>query len=609
MERIECVVSRIEGKVARGWRATGLVCSVGLALVIVALSGVGEGAKATGPLKVCERNSRYFSDGSGKAIYLTGSHTWNNLVDMGPSDPPPRFDFTACLDWMESLNHNFIRMWTWESTTWDTRGNNPAHRKKAPHKSWPQPYARTGPGKARDGKPKFDLKKYDGEYFRRLRSRVSSAGERGIYVSIMLFEGWGMQFSPGAWESHPFHPDNNVNGINGDVNGDGKGLEVHTLANPAVTALQEAYVRKVIDTVNDLDNVLYEISNENHPPSTKWQYHVIDFIHKYEKGKPKQHPVGMTFQYRAGSNRTLFESPAEWISPNPEGGYRDNPPAADGSKVVLTDTDHLWGIGGNQAWVWKSFTRGYNPIFMDPYRGLVLGNKLDPKFDPVRRSLGYTLRYARRMNLVEMRPRNGLASTKYCLANPGEEYLVYFPKGGSVTVDLSAAKGSLFVEWFNPSTGEPMRAKKITGGAKRDFTAPFTGDAVLYILSGRPTRRIDWQDPVSVMRGFFFAKKNGDWMAAYSCCDYEETLPEEETKKIREKWKAESQQWPIDYRNTFWNVTARSFKDDVALVSILVARRDPVTHALTPGETYLAKLKKYKGKWKMTSLLPAEEPQ
>ena len=31
----------------------------------------------------------------------------------------------------------------------------------------------------------------------------------------------------------------------------------------AVTALQEAYIRKVIDTVNDLDNVLYEISNES----------------------------------------------------------------------------------------------------------------------------------------------------------------------------------------------------------------------------------------------------------------------------------------------------------------------------------------------------------
>jgi len=376
-------------------------------------------------------------------------------------------------------------MWTWESTTWDTRGNNPAFRKKDVHHATFQPWARTGPGKALDGKPKFNLKKFNQDYFNRLRARVTAARDRGIYVSVMLFEGWGVQFSPGAWEGHPFNRDNNVNGINGDLNSDSKGLEIHTLANPAITALQEAYVRKVIDTVNDLDNVLYEISNENHPPSTKWQYHMIDSIHKYEKGKPKQHPVGMTFQYRGGKNSTLFESPAEWVSPNPEGGYRDNPPAADGRKVVLSDTDHLWGIGGNQAWVWKSFVRGFNPIFMDPYKGVVLGSQLDPKFDPIRRSMGYTLQYARRMNLVKMVPHNGLASTKYCLANRGSEYLVYLPSGGTVTVDLSAGKGPLFVEWFNPSTGKPLRAKKTSGGAKRKFTAPFRGDAVLYICRQR----------------------------------------------------------------------------------------------------------------------------
>ena len=195
----------------------------------------------------------------------------------------------------------------------------------------------------------------------------------------------------------------------------------------------------MIDTVNGFDNVLYEISNENHPPSTQWQYHMIRFIKDYERTKPQQHPVGMTFQYKGGSNQTLFDSPADWVSPNPDGGYRDDPPPADGRKVVLSDTDHLWGIGGNLAWVWKSFTRGYNPIFMDPYDGDILGNRFDPKWDPIRRSMGYTLRYARRMDLAQMRPAGEAASTKYCLANPGRQYLVYKPGAGdSVTVKLEA---------------------------------------------------------------------------------------------------------------------------------------------------------------------------
>lgn len=431
-----------------------------------------------GPLRVHKANRRYFTDGSGRAIYLTGSHNWANLVDIGPQDPPPRFDFIGYVDWMQRLNHDFIRLWRWEPVSWNTRAN----REDKVHTAAPQPWARTGPGKALDGKRRFNLKKFDGEYFGRLRRRVSAAYDRGIYVSIMLFEGWALQFSPGAWQGHPFHPKNNINGIDGDINKDGRGLEIHTLTSPAITAVQEAYVRKVIDTVNGFDNVLYEISNENHPPSTKWQYHMIHFIKSYERSKAKQHPVGMTFQYRGGRNKTLFESPADWISPNPEGGYRDNPPVAEGRKVVLSDTDHLWGIGGNQAWVWKSFLRGHNPIFMDPYDGVVLGKRFDPRWDPVRRSMGYTRMYADRMGLAAMQPRNDLASTRYCLANPGEEYLVYNPAVERRTFTVVLKAGSYKYEWFNPGDGQTVSEGIIQArGGDNVFRAPFKGEAVLYI--------------------------------------------------------------------------------------------------------------------------------
>ncbi len=293
----------------------------------------------------------------------------------------------------------------------------------------------------------------------------------------MLFEGWAMQFSAGAWQGHPFHPQNNINGI------DGKGLDIYTLSNPAVTALQEAYVRKVIDTVNDLDNVLYEISNENHPPSTEWQYHMIRYIKNYEKNKPKQHPVGMTFQYRGGKNETLFNSPADWISPNNEGGYRDDPPVADGKKVVLNDTDHLWGIGGNQAWVWKSFLRGYNPIFMDPYDGVVLGKQFDPKWEPIRRSMGYTLMYADRMNLAAMQPCIDLSSTKYCLSNPGVEYLVYKPASDEDSITVKLKTGKYKYECFDPDQGKVVSTGTIrANGDKQTLQIPFRGDAVVYIV-------------------------------------------------------------------------------------------------------------------------------
>jgi hypothetical protein len=446
--------------------------------LLVACSQLPSG-NTQGTLRVSKINPRYFTDNSGKVVYLTGSHTWNNLVDMGPGDSPEAFDFTAYLVWMKKYNYNFMRLWAWELLNWDTQANNEEGAQV--HTVIPQPWMRTGPGNALDGKPKFDLKKPNPEYFKRLKRRVKQADENGIYVAIMLFEGWGLQFVPNAFENHPFHPDNNINGVNGDADGDGSGVEIHTLVNDNITAIQKDYIKHTIELVNEFDNVLFEISNENHPPSTDWQYHMISFIKLLEKKLPKQHPVGMTFQYKGGSNQTLFDSPADWISPNPEGGYHDNPPSGDGSKVILTDTDHLWGIGGNQQWVWKSFLRGHNPIFMDPYEGKVLRLSFDSLWvEPLRRSMGYTLTFAQKMDLIHMVPEPELASSTYCLANKGKEYLVYLPDGREVEIDLDG--GPFSVEWFDPATGEFKPAEAIAGGKKVLMRSPFeTTGAVLYL--------------------------------------------------------------------------------------------------------------------------------
>lgn len=451
------------------------------------LTCVTQGTPTNGPLSRCSENPRYFADRNGEAILLTGSHLWYNLVDMGPQDPPKPFDYPAYLDWLTEYNHNFMRMWAWEMVQWDTQGNSASIRNETTtFYVRPHPWLRTGPDNALDGKPKFDLARFNPEYFGRLKNRVATARDRGIYVSVMLFEGWAMQRIENGWKLHPFHPANNINDINGDTNGDGKGLEVHELASSQVTKIQKAYIRKVVETVNALDNVLYEISNENHPDSTSWQYAMIDYIRQCEKDMPFQHPIGMTFQFKGGVNQTLFDSPADWISPNPAGGYRDTPPAGDGRKVIMSDTDHLWGIGGNQAWLWKSVTRGLNPIFMDPYDGVVLGQRFDSKFEAIRRDMGQALRFSQRMNLNRCKPRPDLASTGYCLANPGKQYLVYQPKAGqAVTVTLKP--GQYAIEWFNPRKNETISEKRIRAAqGQRQFPCPVDGEAVLYVCSVVP---------------------------------------------------------------------------------------------------------------------------
>ena len=442
-------------------------------------------APATGPLRVSPDNPRYFADPSGKIVYLTGAHTWNSLVDLGRSDPPEKFDFNAYLDFLERHHHNFIRLWAWDSTTWDTRANQRLG-KDFVHLAAPLPWQRTGPGEALDGKARFDLTKFDPDYFERLRSRVEQAGRRGIYVSVMLFEGWGLfhanrgRAAPAgwAWKSHPFHPANNVNGIDPSKGTDGVGGDVHTLIHLRVNALQEAYIRQVVDTVNPFDHVLFEVINEG--GEKEWDWWVVRTIQEHEKSKVKRHPVGITGH---GAERvdSMRASPADWISPGKRDGFGENPPAWDGSKVSLLDTDHIWGVGGNVGWVWKSFVRGHNPIFMDPYDGSILGKPNDPQWEPLRAALGHTRRLATEINLAAMQPHDALSSTGYCLADPGREYVIYQPNElEPFSVEL--APGEYRPDWINPANGARSSELRVrAAGGRQEFKPYITGGAVLYL--------------------------------------------------------------------------------------------------------------------------------
>jgi hypothetical protein len=426
-----------------------------------------------GPLRVDAANPRYFADGCGRAVYLTGSHTHLSFKDGGgqPSEVSP-FAYETYLDLLEINHHNFMRMWSgWELT-----------------KFAPLPWRRTGPRSARDGGLKFDLMQFDESYFERLRNRVMAARERNIYVSVMLFEGWLLRFVAGSAAQHPFDAANNINGVRADANSDGKMIEAHSLSDATVTAIQEAYVKKIVDTLNDLDNVLYEIANESaFPESVQWQYHMIDVIKKYQATKPKQHPVGMTsagFSAPYDDLADLLNSPADWISPGRPASlahdYLDNPPVADGFKVIISDSDHLATELKSPSWIWKSATRGLNPIFMDSFPPLDILGAADVTL--IRRNLGHARGYVNKMDLRATTPRPELASTRYALANAGTEYLVYQPAQGRFSVNLPS--GRYRYEWFNPADASVAGTGSLTASeGASTFSPPFSGSAVLYIRS------------------------------------------------------------------------------------------------------------------------------
>ncbi len=475
---------------------TGVVTGLSVGSATITATSEGQSGRSTvtvasvigppGPLHVSTDNRRYFADPSGRVVYLTGSEYWKTIQDNGPSNPPPVFDYSGFLNFLQQHNHNFTRLYMWEQSRWSAETS-------LSHWFSPTLYVRTGPGIGADGGAQFDLTQINPAYLARVRQRAIDAGARGIYVSIMLFDGWsvgvkGSSTAGNPWLGHPFNSANNINGINGDPNGDASGAETQTLSIPAVTALQDTYVKAVIDAVNDLDNVIYEISNESEQSSDAWQYHMIDLVRSYEASKPKQHAVGMTVPYPTvpqGTNSDVLNSTADWMSMN---GNPDNPVVATGNKVSLWDTDHLCGICGSVGWVWKSLTRGHNPLFMDGYDGSPgVG---DPLYDPsapvweaIRKNMGYARSYAIRMDLARAVPHGELAQSGYCLAIPGVQYLAYSPGGTSISVNLSAVPSNvnLTVEWFNTSTGVATVVGTVAGGGSRNLRPPASGGTVVFV--------------------------------------------------------------------------------------------------------------------------------
>jgi hypothetical protein len=460
----------------------------------------------TGELRVSP-NPHYFQDAQGVPLILNGSQTWNTFQDWGTGGSVQPIDFNAFVDFLLAHGHNFTLLWTVEMPKFcgfpSTSGSPPDFTVS------PLPWQRTGPGNATDGGLKFDLTKFDPAFFDRLRARVKTLGQAGVYAGVYLFTGEFLNIYRCPSDGYPLTGANNINHVDdGYVKGKHGTAAVTMTAPNAITRVQDAYVEKVIDTLNDLPNVLWIVSEEAPPDSTWWNDHQIAHIRAYEAGKPHRHPIGYATLVQSW-DVVIYDSDADWVAPavavSPASSCGTGKPPC---KVNVNDSDHsyweMWKQTArqNRNYAWENFLTGNQVLFMDPYvtyyprqkrnlciaptRGICAAP--DPRWDPLRVNLGYILRYARRVSLENLTANDRLSSTGFCLAQTpaaGAEYLIYAPAGGSFTVNLSAMSTdrSLSVEWFNPATGAVVAGKTVSAGSpSQEFTPPFAGDAVLYLV-------------------------------------------------------------------------------------------------------------------------------
>jgi hypothetical protein len=314
-------------------------------------------------------NPNYFTDATGKGIILEGSQTWNSFKDLGqlPGGISQLLDFDAYTTNLVFWGHSATILWHKDLPTmynWGAGG------------TWhdaPWQWNRTGPGNATDGLLKFDLTSFNQSYFDRLRSRCIQLQTNGIYAIVQLFDGTGLIFFRGVADGYPLTGANNINGVD---DGGGSSQTSMTMSGPnAITAVQDAYVKHVIDDVGDLPNVLWEVSEEAPVNSTWWQNHMIALIHAIEATNTLHHPVGYASLTTPPSHDSiLYNSDADWVAP----GTKISPTTSCGTgtpscKVNLNDSDHdyygMWNDSQqlNRNWLWENFCNGNQGLFMDPY--------------------------------------------------------------------------------------------------------------------------------------------------------------------------------------------------------------------------------------------------
>ena len=458
---------------------------------------------AQGLLRVSPVNPHYFTtagDPSGKAVYMVGSHNWQVLQDR--SDQAP-FAYSQYLLFLRAHGHNFFRMWYYDTPR--------AYVVHPPYFDLsPVPFKRTGGGQIYDLGQRYKMDDYNEDFFTRLYDRCRQAQEQGIYVAVMLTSAWWPyqlhDLGPdgrSAWQYGYWNPANNTYG-NGQQYTAGQ-FQIYKMQTPVPPctgtppptppscptddpiwiSLMDKFIEKVVKKVNDLDNVVFEVTNEGPKDSFNWQRHVIEHVRQIESNlrNGKQHLIGFT----AGGpdtghgdcaattsldNAAYLNSCADWVSlradPSEAGHGVPDYPAGSPIKPDMLDTDHIWGVGSGSNvptvdYLWRGFARGHNHWYMDTY-----GQFSDyPAQENIRDVMGYIRAVADSCDLIHMLPDATAASTGYALVNPVVEYLVYHssdespPTPATITIHNMPAKEFNY-EWVSPTSGARIGEGSIT---------------------------------------------------------------------------------------------------------------------------------------------------
>jgi Cellulase (glycosyl hydrolase family 5) len=363
------------------------------------------------------------------------------------------------------------------------------------------PWARSdAPGYAGGGN-KFDLTRWDRAYFDRLSAFIAQAGQRNIVVELVLF---GTHYNDYNWSLSPLNAGSNVNGI-GSVGP----TEVHKLAEPGLTEVQEALVRQIAAELKGYDNLYYEIINEPYVASgasDEWQDRMIETLVQAEAGSASRHLIA----------RNIANGAQKVVRPNPAVSifnfhYATPATVSDNDALDRVIADDETGFSGTsdatyrrQAWRfilagggifdnldWSFSARHPDGTFAYPQDTPGGGSAA------LRHQLGVLKEFIHRFDFVRMKtdsmvlpaevPEGGQA---LALADPGKAYAIYLEGRMQPDLALALPAGAYEAEWIDTCTGNVARAEAFEHhGGRRTLVAPrYDEEIALRIVSAENRR-------------------------------------------------------------------------------------------------------------------------
>src|SRR5689334_12867886 len=158
-------------------------------------------ANAANAITIHPENPKYFLFRGKPIALITASEHYGSVINRP-------FDFEKYLD--DAAAHKITLTRTFLLFRELQSARNPSSPCKPESPDYIAPFARTGPGKAMDGEPIYDLDQWNPEYFDRLHRFLDAASKRGIVVELTILSN---TYADNIWALNPFRAKNNKQGV------------------------------------------------------------------------------------------------------------------------------------------------------------------------------------------------------------------------------------------------------------------------------------------------------------------------------------------------------------------------------------------------------------